>query len=563
MNKKVGAGLAFVVLFVLFVYPNPEGVIFGLLRMGLLGLALLLFLQLYQKDRRSKPLSSREGTMDVSGEQVESSGGEQQADNPRRVQFIVDTLSEAIPGFGIACYDYRSSESSLMLRKTAGENVGFAKTVSGEAEWVSDFFSSASATFLTPGTDQRLVKSFFEEHAAVSEGTTLLVVPVGNAAAGARALVISADQFGGFQDFHRPLVESFASALAQSDAFAGDGDRREHLSFFRDLEAFQNGLDISRPKEDFMEALGSFCGKNFTFDKLTLIILDPEKPDEAVAAAVVGYRDDFDAETRFRRDESLLWRVLDGKQSHAVDLADGEKAIGRFRVGDTGDHHFFSFIGAPILVDGRPAGCIILESFFSGRYKHVEGRNLRILCARLGVLLDWRQKYETVRETAMHDGLTGLLNHRAFVERFRQELQRAKRYRERLVLLILDLDKFKRINDTHGHLYGDYVLRETAAVLKNCVRNIDIVARYGGEEFTIVLVKAEKGETVQTATRIVRSLADFNFEKDGISVRMTISAGMAEYPVDGEGLRELIAKADRVMYDVKRRGGNDVGFGDE
>ena len=177
-------------------------------------------------------------------------------------------------------------------------------------------------------------------------------------------------------------------------------------------------------------------------------------------------------------------------------------------------------------------------------------------------MLDWWQKYEVVRETAMRDGLTGLLNHSSFVERFQQELQRANRYNEKLVLMMLDLDKFKRINDNYGHLYGDYVLRGTSAVLKNGVRNIDIVGRYGGEEFAIVLVKTTKTKSFNSAKRIIQSLADHQFEKEGQEVEMTISAGMAEYPTDGEKIRDLIAIADRALYKVKSRGGNDVEVGE-
>jgi len=341
----------------------------------------------------------------------------------------------------------------------------------------------------------------------------------------------------------------------------GDIDE-EHLSFIKYLESFQNDLDISRSKEELVESISNFCRETFTFDKLTLIFLDAEKKDVAVATEVIGYKDDFGAETLFSREESLLWKVLDGEDSTQIDLTDASFLDGgRFSKGDTQDHHFFSFIGAPIQTSEQTIGCLVLESFSSGRYRRSEGRNLHIFTTRLGVLLDWWQKYDVVRETSMRDGLTGLLNHRTFVERFEQELQRANRYNEKLVLMILDLDKFKRINDTYGHLYGDYVLRSTSSVLKNGVRNIDIVARYGGEEFAIVLVKTTKTKSFNSAKRIVKSLADHQFEKEGHGVQMTISAGMAEYPTDGEGMRDLIAIADRAMYTVKGRGGNDVEIG--
>ncbi len=160
----------------------------------------------------------------------------------------------------------------------------------------------------------------------------------------------------------------------------------------------------------------------------------------------------------------------------------------------------------------------------------------------------------------MRDGLTSLLNHKSFMERFSEEINRANRFQEHLVLLVLDLDKFKRINDTYGHLYGDYVLEEIANSLKLSVRNIDIVARYGGEEFAIVLISATKQGIYETARRIVSNIANYKFDKDDISVQMTISGGASEFPDDGTTIRELIGKADQAMYEVKRRGGNDVGF---
>ena len=481
-----------------------------------------------------------------------------------RSRFIIDLLADAMPGFGIAYYGYSYSSSSLSLNQTAGEEVEFASTISTETGKIKNFVKNATVCFFTPGADDDVVSQFFATDANIEDGATLLLIPVSDVGEMTEVLIIFAHQFGDFQDYHRSLVESFANALAdvRSDVKSGDIDE-EHLSFFKCLEAFQDDLDISRSREELVESIADFCRENFTFDKLTLIFLDAEKKDVAVAAEVMGYKDDFDTETRFSREESLLWKVLDGEDSTHIDLTDASFLDGgRFSKGDTQDHHFFSFIGAPIQTSGRTIGCLVLESFSSGRYRRNEGRNLHIFSTRLGVLLDWWQKYDVVRETAMRDGLTGLLNHRSFVERFQQELQRANRYNEKLVLMMLDLDKFKRINDTYGHLYGDYVLRGTSAVLKNGVRNIDTVARYGGEEFAIVLVKTTKTKSFNSAKRIVQSLADHQFEKEGQEVQMTISAGMAEYPTDGEGMRDLIAIADRAMYTVKDRGGNDVEVGE-
>ena len=103
-------------------------------------------------------------------------------------------------------------------------------------------------------------------------------------------------------------------------------------------------------------------------------------------------------------------------------------------------------------------------------------------------------------------------------------------------------------------------MKVTASIIEQNVRNIDIVARYGGEEFAIVLVKAGKKGSIETARRIVMSVAKHDFKYDGISVHMTISAGMAEYPFDGKSVRDLIGNADSAMYEAKKQGGNDVGI---
>ena len=113
-----------------------------------------------------------------------------------------------------------------------------------------------------------------------------------------------------------------------------------------------------------------------------------------------------------------------------------------------------------------------------------------------------------------------------------EETNRASRTGQSLVIIIFDLDKFKRINDTYGHPYGDYVIKQTAQLLKNSVRNIDVVARYGGEEFIVLLVDTDKIKSQHVAERMVKNIAEFDFNYNNTQVRMTISAGMADFPLD-------------------------------
>ena len=163
---------------------------------------------------------------------------------------------------------------------------------------------------------------------------------------------------------------------------------------------------------------------------------------------------------------------------------------------------------------------------------------------------------DELKDEAMHDGMTGLLNHKFFEKRLDEEIERSNRYEEKITLLFLDLDNFKRINDTYGHQFGDYVLKVTASIIADNVRNIDVVSRYGGEEFSVVLVNADKEDSLNTAERIRKQIEDFNFCDKKINERLTISIGMGEFPKDGKNREDIIKYSDLRMYMAKRDGRN-------
>ena len=167
-----------------------------------------------------------------------------------------------------------------------------------------------------------------------------------------------------------------------------------------------------------------------------------------------------------------------------------------------------------------------------------------------------RQANERLRKLAISDGLTGLYNHRYFQDRWRREVQLARRYDEPLSLMILDVDFFKNFNDTMGHPQGDVLLKEMAMLLLRSVREVDLVARYGGEEFVIVLPKSKKGDAVVLAER-VRSLGGqhaFPHRDIQPGGRLTVSVGVAAYPLDGADAGEVIVAADKALYRAKREG---------
>ncbi|MBT7513301.1 MAG: GGDEF domain-containing protein [Candidatus Marinimicrobia bacterium] len=214
--------------------------------------------------------------------------------------------------------------------------------------------------------------------------------------------------------------------------------------------------------------------------------------------------------------------------------------------------------GFLIDISGQKWVSVILERKSGKPINQIEIQSLKTFMNILETVLKWQQEYKKIYLNATQDGLTGLLNHKTFKDRIDEEINRAKRFKHDLVVLMLDLDKFKRINDTLGHPYGDYVIKTVAKILKDNVRLIDVVARYGGEEFIIVLVNTNMKKALPVADRIVKNISEFPFSVDNNDVKMTISCGMSEYPKQSNIAQEIISYADQAMYKVKKMGGNQV-----
>ncbi len=158
------------------------------------------------------------------------------------------------------------------------------------------------------------------------------------------------------------------------------------------------------------------------------------------------------------------------------------------------------------------------------------------------------------------DGVTGLFNHRHFHAWLDGQLERGHRYGEELSLLMLDIDRFKDINDTHGHKLGDMALKELAAAIGRVFRSIDYAARYGGDEFVVALPATGAEAAIAAAERLRQEVATIELQNlvSGEHIGMTISCGVADFPAGADDRDGLIGKADAALLDAKRRGRDQV-----
>ena len=160
---------------------------------------------------------------------------------------------------------------------------------------------------------------------------------------------------------------------------------------------------------------------------------------------------------------------------------------------------------------------------------------------------------------ATTDGLTELYNHRYFQEQIKMQVEQSKRYEAPFSLIILDIDFFKKFNDTYGHQAGDAVLKQVAMLLKNGVRATDIVCRYGGEEMSIILPNTSKEMALITANKICKRISEKKFRLNNTQEsNVTVSLGVSTYPDDGDNAAKIIEIADKRLYQSKNNGRNQV-----
>jgi len=182
----------------------------------------------------------------------------------------------------------------------------------------------------------------------------------------------------------------------------------------------------------------------------------------------------------------------------------------------------------------------------------------QVMDAFNSMALNLKQNQADLKKMAMRDGLTGLLNRREIRRLLGQELDRAKRRFSEMSVMMLDIDHFKKVNDTHGHQVGDEVLKGVATLLGQQIRTMDTVARYGGEEFIIITPERTEGAQI-IAERILAAVAEQPFSDGrGGEFNLTISIGLASYPLHAVEEYELVNKADTALYQAKEQGRNQV-----
>ncbi len=225
-------------------------------------------------------------------------------------------------------------------------------------------------------------------------------------------------------------------------------------------------------------------------------------------------------------------------------------------------------LGVPVTIKGKVIGFLLLNSTTPNAFTSLDAEHLRAFADQAAVAIENAQLYEEVQKLAVTDALTGVFNRHGLFDLGEREVERALRFYRPLSIIMLDIDFFKRVNDTYGHPAGDQVLRALAEHCRAHVRNVDIVARYGGEEFILLLPEIDLPEAIQVAERLRQAVFAMQVQigpeqaGDSHTIQVTVSQGVVLLTPDTPNLMDLIARVDKALYAAKQAGRNCIIIGE-
>jgi len=211
----------------------------------------------------------------------------------------------------------------------------------------------------------------------------------------------------------------------------------------------------------------------------------------------------------------------------------------------------------PLVSHGSVNGVLAAESNAVGHFKEKHVQMLSVVARSAALALENAELHKRTEELTIIDQLTETYNYRFFVQKLEEEKRRAVRYDLPLSLLMVDIDWFKKLNDSYGHEVGNVVLHGLSAIIKKCIRDVDIFVRYGGEEFAVILPQTPRCEAERIGERIRSQIEAAMIDVGaGKRVRVTVSVGVSSFPENGKSHEELVSVTDQALYRAKGEGRN-------
>src|SRR5437868_11966949 len=326
-------------------------------------------------------------------------------------------------------------------------------------------------------------------------------------------------------------------------------DRRHipELNIFHDVaKALTSTLNLDSVLQTIMEKMAEY----FRPDTWSLLMVD-EVTDELYFAIAVGDASESLKSVRLKVGEGIAgWVAKHGEQLIVPDVYTDPRFAKR--IDEVTQWETRSIICVPLNSKHRVLGVIQLVNVDMKGFGDQEIFFLQALCDYAAIAIENSRAVEKIQELTITDDCTGLYNARHLYKTLETEVYRSSRFGYEFSILFIDLDHFKQVNDTHGHLVGSKLLAEIGYLIKAQLRLIDYAFRYGGDEFVVLLPQTGKDPALVVARRLRDSFRKSKLLKDeNLNLNIRASIGVASYPEDAKSAHEIIRQADEMMYEVK------------
>jgi diguanylate cyclase (GGDEF)-like protein len=330
----------------------------------------------------------------------------------------------------------------------------------------------------------------------------------------------------------------------------------QELGIFHDVaKALTSSLDLDSILQTILEKMAEY----FRPDTWSLLMVDEQK-SELYFAIAVGTASEALKNVRLKVGEGIAGHVAKFGEKLIVPDVRSDKRFTK-RVDQMTQMETQSIICVPLKSKLRVLGVIQLVNVNMNHFTEQESFFLQALCDYAAIAIENARSVERIQELTITDDCTGLFNARHLYKTLEAEVYRSARFGYEFSVLFIDLDHFKQVNDTHGHLIGSRLLAEVGYLIKAQLRLIDFAFRYGGDEFVVLLPQTSKDAALNVARRLRDSLRGSCFcKEESLNLNVRASIGLATYPHDAKSPHDIIRQADEMMYMVKNSTRDNIGI---
>jgi diguanylate cyclase (GGDEF)-like protein len=332
--------------------------------------------------------------------------------------------------------------------------------------------------------------------------------------------------------------------------------QNQELTIFHDVaKALTSSLDLDSILQTIMEKMAEY----FRPDTWSLLMVDEHKA-ELYFAIAVGTASEALKNVRLKVGEGIAGHVAKFGEKLIVPDVRADKRFAK-RVDTLTQMETQSIICVPLKSRLRVLGVIQLVNVDMNHFTDAEAFFLQALCDYAAIAIENARSVERIQELTITDDCTGLYNARHLYKTLEAEVYRSARFGYEFSVLFIDLDHFKQVNDTHGHLIGSKLLAEIGYLIKAQLRLIDFAFRYGGDEFVVLLPQTGKDSALVVARRLRDGLRNAVFcKEEALNLNVRASMGLATYPHDAKTPHDVIRQADEMMYMVKNSTRDNIGI---